>query len=303
MYLEHFDIKQAPFTLTPNTEFYCNLETHEAALNMLLYGLTNNEGFIKVTGEVGSGKTLLCRKLLNSLNEKYVSAYIPSPDLSPNILRKTFAEELGVDTAALDEAQLRKELVTKLLLLNQQGKNVVLIIDEAQTIPDDSLEAIRLLTNLETESHKLLQIIMFGQPELDARLKLHKFRQLAQRITFSYQLNFLTKEDIQAYVFHRISIAGYRKGALFSPGAMKLLNKSCSGTPRLINILCQKALMASYGKGEHKVSKRAMQKAIQDTIAETKQASPITKPLSWLIGVGISILLLAACYLHYIGKL
>jgi MSHA biogenesis protein MshM len=274
MYLEHFEIKEQPFNLTPNTQYYCGLLTHESALNVLLVGLQNGEGFIKVTGEVGSGKTLVCRKLLNTLTNPFVTAYIPSPDLTPVELRFAIAKELGIKLIKSDnEARLREKLNHKLLEMNAAGKQVVLIVDEAQALSDECLEAVRLLTNLETESEKLMHIVLFGQPELDEKLNTHQFRQLKQRITFSFEITPLSKNDLDAYVFHRLSIAGYRKGPLFSATALNLLYQHSGGTPRIINVLCHKAMMAAYGQGEHTITKQAMKSAIEDT----KTGSPKPK--------------------------
>ena len=266
MYLEHFNITQLPFTLTPNTDFYCSLPGSQMALNVLLFGVQSGEGFIKIVGEVGSGKTLLCRKLLNSLDENYHTAYIPNPDLSPAGLRRMLAQELGVEVHARISSQEALELITRRLVeLRAQGKNVALIIDEAQALPDESLEALRLLTNLETEKEKLLQIVLFGQPELDHRLNRHHFRQLKQRITFSYYLQPVKWAELNSYICHRLAVAGYTRGSIFSKRATRLLFKKSQGTPRLINILCHKAMLAAYGRGELVVSYKAMRQATQDT--------------------------------------
>lgn len=303
MYLEHFGISEHPFTLTPNTQFYCNLTAHENALNVLLFSLEGDEGFIKITGEVGTGKTLLCRKLLNMLDSPYVTAYVPSPDLSPGELRKAFAKELHIEIDGLDETKLRDRLVAKLLEHHSKGEKVVLIIDEAQALPDDTLETMRLLTNLETESKRLLQIVLFAQPELDERLAQRKFRQLQQRITFSYQLGTLSIEDVKSYIFHRLAIAGYRSGNLFNKAALDLVIKSCSGTPRLINIVCNKAMLVAYGKGDKKIGKKAIRSALQDSNTHVKQAiSRNNKQL--LFGCLMAALLSVvgyAAYLHYEG--
>lgn len=264
MYLEHFKIKEQPFQLTPNTNYYCGLLTHESALNVLTVGLKNGEGFIKVTGEVGSGKTLVCRKLLNTLKDPFVTAYIPNPDLTPTQLRLAIAQELGLESQA-DENKLREALTNKLLAFNAAGKRVVLIIDEAQALSDACLETVRLLTNLETETEKLLHIVLFGQPELNLRLDRPEFRQLKQRITFSFELTALSKEDLDAYVFHRLSIAGYRQGQLFSKPALNLLYEHSKGTPRIINVLCHKAMISAFGKGQHTIDKKTMKAAISDS--------------------------------------
>jgi MSHA biogenesis protein MshM len=266
MYLDHFNFKELPFTLTPNIGFFCNLKGHQEALNTLLFSLKSGEGFIKIIGEVGAGKTLLCRKVLASLDEEYVTAYIPNPDLSPVELRKALARELGIDPASLND---RHELLTlinnRLLELHGNHKRIILLIDEAQAIPPESLETLRLLTNLETETTKLLQVVLFGQPELDDRLNQPNFRQLKQRISFSYYLPLMTREDLDSYLFHRLAKAGYTYGSLFSNKARDILYRTSQGVPRVVNILCHKALLAAYGRGETKVSHKTMLVAVKDT--------------------------------------
>jgi MSHA biogenesis protein MshM len=266
MYLEHFNFKELHFTLKPNIGFFCNLKGHQEALNTLLFSLKSGEGFIKIIGEVGAGKTLLCRKVLASLGEEYVTAYIPNPDLSPVELRKALARELGIDPASLND---RHELLTlinnRLLELHGNHKQIILLIDEAQAIPPESLETLRLLTNLETETTKLLQVVLFGQPELDDRLNQPNFRQLKQRISFSYYLPLMTREDLDSYLFHRLAKAGYSYGSLFSNQARDVLYRTSQGVPRVVNILCHKALLAAYGLGEKNVSQKTMLVAVKDT--------------------------------------
>lgn len=266
MYLSHFKFKEFPFTLTPNLDFFCQLSGHQAAINTVLLSLRNGEGFIKVVGEVGTGKTLICRKLLSNLEKTFITAYIPNPDLSPAGLRKALAKELGIDKFQLLDQHALLELINQRLLeVNAAGHRVVLLIDEAQALTTESLEALRLLTNLETESIKLLQVVLFGQPELDEKLNQRCLRQLKQRISFSYHLSKITRSELEAYLCHRLAIAGYTHGSLFSPAASKLLYRKSKGIPRIINILCHKALMSAYGKGELVVSRYAMKVAIKDS--------------------------------------
>jgi len=266
MYLEHFKFKELPFALTPNVEFFCQLKGHHEALNTLLFSLRSGEGFIKIVGEVGSGKTLLCRKLLESLGSEFITAYIPNPDLNPIELRRSFAREIGIEAKLL---QKKHELLThinhKLLELHGEKKCVVLLLDEAQALSTESLEALRLLTNLETKTNKLLQVVLFGQPELDEKLNLAGLRQLKQRITFSYYLPKLTREELDTYLFHRLAIAGHTLGTLFTKKSRDILYKSSVGIPRLVNILCHKALLVAYGKGEEDINHRIMKLAVRDT--------------------------------------
>jgi len=266
MYLDHFKLNAHPFSLTPNTSFYCELPTHQEALNTLILSLGSGEGFIKIVGEVGTGKTLLCRLLLNSLDEKFVTAYIPNPDLTPESLRIVVAKELGMEhPEMIPTHSLTDHINQRLLEIHQSGKSAVLLVDEAQTMTEASLEAIRLLTNLETEEQKLLQVVLFGQPELDAKLDNPSLRQLKQRITFSYYLKPLAEKEMEAYLCHRLAKAGYTYGVLFTRRAKRLLFRASGGLPRLLNILCHKAMLVAYGKGETNVGRQAIMKAIADT--------------------------------------
>ncbi|MBI5447875.1 MAG: AAA family ATPase [Gammaproteobacteria bacterium] len=281
MYLEHFKLNTLPFTLTPNTGFYCNLPGHQAALNVLLVSLRAGEGFIKITGEVGSGKTLLCRLLLEKLDPEFVTAYIPNPDLTPSGLRSAVALELGITPPLpADQHRLLTIISEKLITLHKQNKRTVLLIDEAQTLSFESLEAIRLLTNLETETTKLLQVVLFGQPELDTKIKKTDLRQLQQRITFSYYLPQLSREELEAYLCHRLTMAGYTMGTPFTKKALHLIHTKSRGIPRLINILAHKSMMASFGKNETKVDRRSVITAIKDTDS-VKNVLVYNKKLIW----------------------
>ncbi|MUH72869.1 ExeA family protein [Psychrosphaera haliotis] len=266
MYLYHFGLRELPFSLTPNTSFYLPLQSHSEAMQVLLTALKTGEGFIKVTGEVGTGKTLLCRKLLNEIPDAFEVAYIPNPALSPEEMRYALASELGIKgLTRINQQQLSQKIQLKLLEFNQQGKGVVLIIDEAQTIPWETFEALRLFTNLETESRKLIQVVLFGQPELDKMLSSHRLRQLRQRITFSYQLRGLSKEELKEYVLHRMSVAGYNDPGLFDNASLSALHKYSKGIPRLVNVMCHKALMLVYGEGQTAIHKKHIALAANDT--------------------------------------
>ncbi len=266
MYLKHFGLNEMPFSLTPNTQFFLNIGSHQEAMNLLLVSLENAAGFIKIIGEVGTGKTILCRQLLNSLDDRYVTAYIPNPHLTPAGMRIAFAEELGV---AVHRNQGQHRVLAKinerLIELAQQDKLVVLLIDEAQAMPEDTIEALRLLTNLETETQKLLQVVLFGQPELDELLSRPSLRQLKQRITFSYDLKPLDMDSVERYISHRLSASGYNGAALFSAPSLKLLYRASRGIPRLVNILCHKALMVAFGKGERLIQPAFIRRAVADT--------------------------------------
>uniref|UniRef100_Q0HZI5 MSHA biogenesis protein MshM n=1 Tax=Shewanella sp. (strain MR-7) TaxID=60481 RepID=Q0HZI5_SHESR len=266
MYLKHFGLSQTPFSLTPNTGFFFGLSPHVEALQVLQTALQTGEGFIKVTGEVGTGKTLICRKLINELPQGFHCAYLPNPYLTPAELRWAVANELGLKyTSEIDQQQLTGLIQQQLLALSAHGHAIVLVLDEAQALPDESLEALRLFTNLETESRKLLQVVLFGQPELDERLKRQAFRQLRQRITFSYSLRPLTWDETDAYIRYRLAVAGYAGQALFGPKLTRKIAEASRGIPRLINILAHKALMLSFGEGATQVRIAHIKGAIQDT--------------------------------------
>ncbi len=291
LYLRHFGLQQSPFSLTPNTAFYVNLPQHHEAMQVLTTALNSGEGFIKVTGEVGTGKTMLCRKLMNEAPDDWKIAYIPDPYLSPLELRWAFASELGLkQTDGIDNQQLVQLVQHCLVALAAEGKRVVLIIDEAQALPDDTLEALRLLTNLETEQRKLVHVVLFGQPELDKRLASYKFRQLRQRVSFSYFLRGMSFDEVQAYVSTRVDIAGVRQ-PLFSAAALKAIWKYSRGIPRLVNVLSHKGLMLAFGENKLQVEARHLRYAAKDT-EDVKAHRFSVSPL--LVGIMAAVALSAA---------
>ena len=266
MYLEHYGLRELPFSLTPDTSYFFSYGHYRDALDTLLIALQNGEGFIKVTGEVGTGKTLLCRKLLGSLRPPFLTAWIPNPYLTPNALILALAEELGMALPRNQGAHHALKLISeRLIALNEQGHQVVLCIDEAQAMPDQTLETLRLITNLETEKRKLLHVVLFGQPELDSHLDKPSARQLRQRITFSYTLHPLDREGLDAYIHHRLLVAGNQGSIRFEASALRLLHQGSAGYPRLINILAHKALLLGYGQGTHHITKQHVHAAITDT--------------------------------------
>lgn len=266
MYLSHFGLNQLPFNLTPDTEFFCDLPGHREALNVLLIALQSGEGFIKITGPVGAGKTLLCRKLLNEVPAPFVTAYIPNPNMSPASLHQTIADELGIKyNPNIGQSRLLIQINDYLLKAAKRGDKTVLIIDEAQAMPIETLETLRLLTNLETEKQKLLQIVLFGQVELDKLLRKKSIRQLHQRITFSYVLKPLNKQQVKAYLLHRLRIAGNTHSDLFTDSAITALQRASGGVPRLLNILAHKAMLAAYGRGLSRMGWQQVYLAARDT--------------------------------------
>lgn len=266
MYLNHFGLSELPFSITPDTSFIYSLRMHQEALNTLLMALNGGEGFVKISGEVGTGKTLLCRRLLQTFDDSWVTAYLPNPNLDTDTLFRALAEELGIqDGVALDGYHLLHRINHALLEFARAKKRVVVCIDEAQSMPLATLEALRLLSNLETEKHKLLQIVLFGQPELDEKLKRSEVRQLLQRISFHYRLGMLKKNELEHYLLHRLRVGGFRGDSLFSQAAVRALHRASGGTPRLINILAHKAMLAVFGEGRQLVKAQHVRLAAKDT--------------------------------------
>ncbi len=293
MYKAHFGLREMPFGITPDTSFVYACNAHQEALNTLLVASRNGEGFIKVTGEVGTGKTLLCRRFIATLGDKFVSAYILNPELQPRTLLFALAEELHISLSKdADEHRLLKELTRALLDFARQGKIVVLCLDEAQAMPLPTLETLRLLTNLETEKRKLLQVVLFGQPELDDKLSQESIRQLRQRITFQCQLNALDRDEVERYLAHRLRVAGYLGNQLFSGPAMRAVHALSGGVPRLVNIVAHKAMLLAFGEGMQEVLPRHVRKAAADTPA-VKQA----RPWWWL---GFAMVLVSASGLGWV---
>jgi MSHA biogenesis protein MshM len=282
MYKHHFGLRESPFGITPDTSYFFACPSYQQALNTLLIAAKSGEGFIKITGEVGTGKTLLCRKFLATLDDSFVTAYIPNPYLEPRSLMLALADELEIELEKeVDQHQLLKAINYRLLVLARDGKRVLLCLDEAQAMPLESLEALRLLTNLETEKRKLLQIVLFGQPELDAKLQQDAIRQLAQRITFHYRLSPLSRDDLDFYVAHRLNVAGFSGSRLLGRDAIRALHAASGGIPRLVNILAHKALMLAYGEGKQQVRAQHIRTAAKDTEAARKGLRPW---LSWFAG-------------------
>jgi MSHA biogenesis protein MshM len=275
-----------PFGITPDTSFAYACKSHQEALNTLLVAVKNGEGFLKITGEVGTGKTLLCRRFLAAIDQNHVSAYIPNPYLEPRTLLFALAAELRLLLPQdADQHHLLKELSRGLLNFARQGKTVVLCLDEAQAMPVETLEALRLLTNLETEKRKLLQVILFGQPELDQKLEGESVRQLKQRITFQYCLTALRRDEVDQYLVHRLRVAGFRGDRLFTPLASRLVHRWSGGVPRLINVIAHKAMLLAFGEGEQRVRPAHVRQAVADTPAAQQY-----RPWRWF---GFALLLLS----------
>lgn len=269
MYEGHFSLREAPFSITPDTDFFYPHEGAQAALNTLLVALRSGEGFLKIVGEVGCGKTLLCRQLLKTIQAECVTAYIPNPDMGPEDLLMALARELSVPLPdPLNRHALLHTLHSSLLTHNAAGRRVVVCIDEAQAIPLRTVESLRLLSNLETEKRKLLQLVLLGQPELDVKLALPEIRQLLQRITFSEYLGPMLPQRVPVYLAHRLGRAALGPHTdihVFEPPAARAIAVFSRGVPRLVNVLAHKCLMLAYGEDVHRVTVAHVNLAAQDT--------------------------------------
>lgn len=269
MYLQHFGLAQYPFSLTPNTRFFLKLPSHQEAFNSLVQALLEDGNFSKVVGEVGTGKTMLCRMLLNALEnhpKRFVTAYIPHPILSEDALLEAIADELGIiRPTSLQIGELIRLISAEVINAATTGKHTILFIDEAQAIPEESLNAIYLLTLAQAKTKHPLQVILFGQPELDELLDRPMLRQLKQGISFSCTLPPMDRGAVEAYLHHRLTKSGFSGASLFNPAAVDLLHEASGGIPRTVNILCHKALMVAFGKGDRLIGKSHVEKAIADT--------------------------------------
>jgi MSHA biogenesis protein MshM len=275
MYLEHFGLREAPFRITPHTEFFFSGANRGATLEALLYAITAGEGMVKVTGEVGSGKTMLCRVLMERLPETVETIYLAVPSLSRDEMLAAIAGDLGIETTGANTTKLVRSLQDKLIEVHAAGRQVVALIDEAHAMPLATLEEIRLLSNLETGTEKLLQIVLFGQPELDAHLALPHMRQLKERITHSFTLAPLPPREVKDYLSFRLRAAGYHGPDLFGPEVLRIINEASEGLTRRINIYADKTLLAAFAAGTHSVTADHARAAVTDTqIVLTRRESP-----------------------------
>jgi type II secretory pathway predicted ATPase ExeA/septal ring-binding cell division protein DamX len=265
IYLEHFGLSEAPFKITPHTEFFFAGANRGETLEALIYAITSGEGMVKVTGEVGAGKTMLCRVLMERLPDSVETIYLAVPSLSPEEMLATIADDLGVDVHGGNTTKLIRALQARLIATHAEGRQVVALIDEAHAMPLETLEEIRLLSNLETSHDKLMQIVLFGQPELDQHLLLPNMRQLKERITHSFNLLPLPARDIKDYLNFRLRAAGYKGPDLFSPEALKLITEASEGLTRRINIYADKTLLAAYADDTYTVTPDHVRAAVSDT--------------------------------------
>jgi general secretion pathway protein A len=268
VYLEYYGLTEPPFDITPNPRFLFYSAKHREAFNHMLYGIRERKGFVQMTGEVGAGKTTLCRAMLEQLDDQFATALILNPIMSADELMKAVAVEFGLSVKALDRLDTLAAINQFLLKQVERGKDTVLIIDEAQDLTDELLEQVRLLSNLETDNRKLLQIVLMGQPELRARLNNHRLRQLRQRITVRYHLLPLTRDEVMRYVQHRLHVSGGNGTPYFTRPALWRVHHYSQGIPRLVNAVCDKALLAGYVQNSERIDFGMVGRAIRELEGE-----------------------------------
>lgn len=289
MYLAHFGLTEAPFKITPHTEFFFDGANRGETLDALIYAVMSGEGMVKVTGEVGSGKTMLCRVLMERLPKEVETIYLAVPSISRDEILATIAGDLGIDTHGLTTTKIIRALQQRLIDLHAANKQVVALIDEAHAMPLATLEEIRLLSNLETNRDKLMQIVLFGQPELDAHLALPNMRQLRERITHSFDLQPLPARAIGEYLNFRLRQAGYKGPDLFRGDTVKVIAEASEGLTRRINIFADKTLLAAYAAGTHDVTAKHARAAVADSQIVMPSASPATAkwPIAAALAAGL----------------
>src|SRR6267378_7979761 len=264
LYLEHFGLDEPPFRITPHTDFFFDGAERGATLEALAYAVLHDEGIVKVSGEVGSGKTMLCRMLMERLPAEAATIYLATPSLARDEILHAIADDLELKLSDRRTVALR-ELQEHLIGLYAAGRRVVILIDEAHVMPEETLEQVRLLSNLESNRHKLMQLVLFGQPELDATLAKPSLRQLRDRITHAFRMRPLSEPEVAKYVSFRMRAAGYRGPDVFALGALVRVARASGGLTRRINILADKSLLAAFTQNVHAVIDRHVRAAIADS--------------------------------------
>ncbi len=268
MYLDFFGLEEYPFNVTSDPSFLYLSEQHREALAYLQYGIEARKGFLEITGEIGAGKTTVCKALLGKLDGSYRTAFILHSDLSELQLIEAILEDFGLTAPRRSKIAMVRELNRFLLEELKHHTNVVLILDEAQTLKVKTLETVRLLSNLETDKEKLMQIILVGQPELRRKLASPKLTQLRQRIGVRYHINSLPATEVEKYIHHRLRVAGCRTGIEFGDGCYQRIHHYSGGVPRLINLLCDRALLASFVRGRHTIELDVIERSVSEIEGE-----------------------------------
>jgi general secretion pathway protein A len=294
MYLQHFSLTERPFSITPDPRFLYMSARHREALAHLLYGLGEGGGFVQLTGEVGTGKTTICRCLLEQVPDNVDVALVLNPKVTSTELIATVCDELGIEYPEENTSikSLTDVLNRYLLDAYARGRRTVLIIDEAQNLSADVLEQVRLLTNLETSTQKLLQIILIGQPELRTLLARDDMRQLSQRVTARYHLDPISREEVSAYIRHRLQVCGTTQ-AVFSKRAVDKIQQLSGGVPRLINVLCDRSMLGAFVEGKSQVEPKVVKKAAREVLAAAEKKAESRSPLPWATAVLVVLVLIA----------
>jgi general secretion pathway protein A len=299
MYNDYFGFREKPFKLVPNPQYLFLSKSHEEALAHLSYAIGQGDGFVEITGEVGTGKTTLCRAFLENLDDTTVAAYIFNPKLGPKQLIRTINDEFGIQYNAEDTKDLIDRLNRFLIQKKTERKKVIVLIDEAQNLKKTVLEQLRLLSNLETHKEKLLQIILVGQPELAEMLDSHELRQIGQRISLRYQIIPLSLKETQEYIQYRLNIASQKRAPLFDPAAIRRIYAYSRGIPRLINIACDRALLTAFGMNRLKVTGRIAKVALSEMAHRGHVRRPSLMDGRTALGLFILICALAAGLLYH----
>ena len=280
LYLEHFGLSEPPFRITPHTDFFFDGADRGATLEALIYAVLHDEGIVKVSGEVGSGKTMLSRVLMERLPAHVETIYLATPSLAAHEILHAIADDLELAISSERRTVALRELQEHLIRLYAEGRRVVILVDEAHVMPEDTLEQVRLLSNLESNRHKLLQIVLFGQPELDATLAKTSLRQLRDRITHSFRMRPLSLPEVAKYLSFRMRAAGYRGPEVFTARAIRTIAQASNGLTRRINILADKALLAAFTENTHAVTPRHARAAVRDSEFAASRPAPL-KPLAY----------------------
>ncbi|HET7364716.1 MAG TPA: AAA family ATPase [Burkholderiales bacterium] len=298
LYLEHFGLDEPPFRITPHTDFFFDGAERGATLEALAYAVLHDEGIVKVSGEVGSGKTMLCRMLMERLPSEVATIYLATPSLARDEILHAIADDLELELSERRSVALR-ELQEHLIKLYGAGRRVVVLIDEAHVMPEDTLEQVRLLSNLESSRHKLLQIVLFGQPELDATLAKPSLRQLRDRITHGFRMRPLAAAEVAKYLAFRMRAAGYRGPDVFAQRAANRIARASAGLTRRINILADKSLLAAYSEGSHAVTDRHAKAAVADSEFAAAATRAAWRPL-WLAAAGLGLGLVLGALIQWL---